>query len=421
MTRRLIVAFAVLALTAFGRGEPRAVDVAGRVVDAATHAPIRDAIVTSDGREIRTDAQGSFQITAPADRAIGVRAYGYGRVDRAAASLSGSHGDVALTPIRPKALYLSMFGIASSSLRTPVLRLAETMEINALVIDVKGDRGLIAFPRSDPVAHAVGAQKTITIKDLHGLAADLHERGLYLIARIVVFKDDLLATGRPDLAVHRLNGSLFRDREGLAWTNPYDQAVWDYNIGVAVDAARAGFDEIQFDYVRLPDAQDLALPLQRSEANRVAPIDGFLTKAREALRPFNVFLAADVFGYVCWNTNDTGIGQRLGDLMSVVDYLSPMVYPSAYQFGIPGCRNPATHPYDVVRRSLEEAVRRTGVPPVRIRPWLQAFPDYAFRSGSFTHGEVRSQIGAAEDVGTDGWMLWNPRNRYSAADLRPGT
>jgi hypothetical protein len=96
-----------------------------------------------------------------------------------------------------------------------------------------------------------------------------------------------------------------------------------------------------------------------------------------------------------------------------------MLYPSSFQFGIPGYRNPVAHPYEVVRRSLEEALRRTGVPALRFRPWLQAFPDYAFKGGSFTRGEVRTQIKAAGDIGTDGWMLWNPHNRYSPADLEP--
>lgn len=188
---------------------------------------------------------------------------------------------------------------------------------------------------------------------------------------------------------------------------------------MAVEAAQAGFDEIQFDYVRLPDAQNLALPGPNTEANRVAAIDGFLTAARAALRRFNVFLAADIFGYVCWNVNDTGIGQRLERLLDRVDYISPMLYPSAFQFGIPGYRNPIAHPYEVVRLSLEQVLRRTHVSPLRIRPWLQAFPDYAFGGGSFTRGEVRTQIKASDDVGTNGWMLWNPHNRYSAGDLQP--
>jgi len=117
--------------------------------------------------------------------------------------------------------------------------------------------------------------------------------------------------------------------------------------------------------------------------------------------------------------DDTGIGQRLEHLIDLVDYVSPMLYPSSFQFGIPGYRKPVAHPYEVVRLSLEEAVRRTHVSPLRVRPWLQAFPDYAFGGGSFARGEVMAQIKASDDVGTDGWMLWNPHNRYAATDLQP--
>jgi hypothetical protein len=194
--------------------------------------------------------------------------------------------------------------------------------------------------------------------------------------------------------------------------------VWDYNIAVAVEAAAAGFDEIQFDYVRLPDTAGLTFAQPATLENRRAAIAGFLREARRALTPWNVFLAADVFGYVCWNTGDTHIGQQLEDIVSLVDYVSPMLYPSSFQYGIPGFRNPVEHPFEIVARSLDRALERTSVAPVRYRPWLQAFGDYAFDGRPFTNGEIRSQIDAAERFGSGGWMLWNPRNRYSGADLR---
>jgi hypothetical protein len=325
---------------------------------------------------------------------------------------------VRLPPFRPKALYLTVYGIGSRQLRTDALSLIDTTELNSLVIDLKGDRGLIPYPSAVPLAAEVGALRVRTIPDLPALVADLHARHIYLIARIVVFKDDLLAGRRPALAVRR-GGTIYRDREGLAWANPYSADVWNYNIAIAVEAARAGFDEIQFDYVRLPDATGLTFDRPWTEDNRVAAIDGFLAAARDALVPYNVFLAADVFGYVAWNADDTHIGQKVGHVAGIVDYVSPMLYPSSFQFGIPGYRNPVQHPYEIVRRSLEEAQKRARVPPIRFRPWLQAFRDYAFGGRPFTAGEIRKQIDAAEAFGADGWMLWNPRNRYSAADLKP--
>jgi hypothetical protein len=393
--------------------------VAARVVDAITRAPVSEAILTVGASTVRTDSQGRFAIEAAEGAAIHARAAGYLRTDVAVTSLRGPHAEVRLTPFRARALYLTVYGIGDKRLRTAALQLIETTELNALVIDLKGDRGIVPYRSDVPLAATVGAQRVITISDLPGLVKSLRDRGIYTIARIVVFKDTLLAQGRQDLAIRRRDGSIFRDGEGLAWTNPYSRDVWTYNISIAVEAARAGFDEIQFDYARLPDTTGLVYERPWTEENREAAIDGFFTEARKALTPFNVFLAADVFGYTCWNRDDTRIGQKLEHLAGIVDYVSPMLYPSSFQYGIPGYRNPVDHPYQVVHLSLDEARERTKLLPVRFRPWLQAFRDYAFGGRPFTAGEVRTQIQAAEDFGTDGWMIWNPHNEYSARDFTP--
>ena len=186
---------------------------------------------------------------------------------------------------------------------------------------------------------------------------------------------------------------------------------------LAQQAARAGFDEIQFDYVRFPDAAGLRFAQPNTRANRTAAIVGFLAAARDGLARYNVFVAADIFGYVCWNLDDTAIGQQLETLSAPLDYISPMLYPSGFTWGLPGCTNPVADPAQIVRRSLAEAKQRTGLAGVRFRPWLQAFRDYAFDRRTFDAGAIRAQTKAADDAGTDGWMLWNPRNRYDAADL----
>jgi hypothetical protein len=311
-----------------------------------------------------------------------------------------------------------VFGIGTPGLRDPALKLIEESELNAVVIDIKGDRGLVPYRSAVSLAAQVGAQDVITIKDVSALLAGLKQRGIYTIARIVVFKDRPLAEHRPDLAVKTRAGQLWRDREDLAWTDPFRREVWDYNIALAVEAARHGFDEIQFDYVRFPDASALVYAQASTPETRVRAVEGFLAEARRRLVPYNVFLAADVFGYVCWNPGDTGIGQVLETLVSHLDYLSPMVYPSAYQFGIPAYRNPVTHPYEIVSLTLTRARERSGLPAVRFRPWLQAFPDYAFDRRPFRAAEIRAQISAAEAFGANGWMLWNPQNVYSREGLR---
>jgi len=389
----------------------------GRILDAVTGRPIEGALVTLDDAVVQTDVNGRFQIRGSVPP-IGVRAYGYLREWVDLRQHHDGAQDVALKPFSPKALYLSFYGIGDRALRQSALDLMETTEINALVIDVKGNRGRIPYKSKVPLAAQVGAQQVITVKDIEGLLRSLHEKGVYTIARIVVFKDNPLASARPDLAVKAPSGTVWHDREDLAWTDPFKKEVWDYNVAVAVEAARYGFDEIQFDYVRFPDARGLVFSMPNTEETRVRAISDFLQLARKKLTPYNVFLAGDIFGYVCWNLDDTGIGQRLEKLALHLDYLSPMLYPSGFHAGVPGISNPVAHPYEIVYRSLARARERTGLPPVRFRPWLQAFRDYAFDRRLFTAGEIREQIRAAEDFGANGWMLWNPENIYSTDGLK---
>jgi len=395
-------------------------DLSGSVVDAQTGAGVSNATVTIDGQAISSDAEGRFHAGGTVDT-IRVRAPGYRRQTIDVSKLTSPRVDVRLTPFSPKALYLSFYGVGSSRLRNSALKLIRETDLNAVVIDIKGDRSMVAYPSAVPLAARIGAQRTITIPDLNALLQMLHEKGIYAIARIVVLKDDLLAAARPDLAVKRLDGAVFRDREHLRWVDPTRREVRDYNIAIAVEAARAGFDEIQFDYLRFPDSKQVRLPAPNTQSSRTAAIESFVDAARQQLVPYNVFLAVDIFGYVCWNLDDTHIGQRLEELLPRVDYLSPMLYPSGFQFGIPGYRNPVANVYEVVSRSLRRMRERTQASPLRFRPWLQAFRDYAFDRRQFNAREIQQQIRAAEDFGADGWMLWNPRNVYSDQGLREET
>ena len=388
----------------------------GTVIDGSTRRPVEDAIVTLGDVVVRTDHDGKFQISGQGD-AVGIRAYGHQRESISVGVLKDRSGPIALTPMIPKALYLSFYGIGSTKLREAALGLIDKTELNAVVIDVKGDRGMIAFKTSLALAEQAHSNQLTTIRDAKAMIDRLHHDNIYAIARIVVFKDDPLATARPDLAVKGGSGAIFRDRERLAWTDPFNTQVWDYNVSIAIEAARLGFDEIQFDYVRFPDAPGLKFSKPTDMKSRLAAVFGFLAEARRRLTPYNVFLAADIFGYVTWNLDDTHIGQRLEELAPIVNYISPMLYPSCFQFGIPGYRNPVAHPYEIVFLSLQNA-RERGIPSIRFRPWLQAFRDYAFDHREFTGTQIRQQISAAEKFGSDGWMLWNPRNNYSAEGLK---
>ncbi len=400
-----------LSIVAVTVGAPTASALEGRVVDAATGAPLAAATVIVAGQAAKLDEAGHFSIPAEGDRVM-ARAPGYRAATVSLATITGPV-ELRLAPFQPRALYLSFYGVGYAPARDAALQLIRESNLNAVVVDVKGDRGLIAYHTGVALAHSAGADLITTIPDLPRLVNKLHDRNIYAIARIVVFEDDHLATARPDLAVKTGNDAIYRDREKLAWTDPFRREVWDYNVAIAEEAARAGFDEIQFDYVRFPDTKNVRLSQSSTESTRIAAIAGFLTEARKALLPYNVYLAIDIFGYVCWNLNDTFIGQRLEDLLPLVDYISPMLYPSGFQFGIPGYRNPVQHPYEIVRLSLDQALARTHVSPLRFRPWLQAFKDYAFDRRVFDADDVKAQIKGADSFGSDGWMLWNPRNVYT--------
>ena len=400
--------------------------ITGRVIDNITFQPIKGALVTLNDGVMETDEKGMFKIKSSGEK-VAVRAYGYLRTEQTVTSTPllispfyTSPITIKLVPFKPKALYLSFYGAGSKVIRDSALRLIENTELNALVIDVKGDKGMIPYKSSVPLASQIGAQKIITVKDIKGLIKSFKDRGIYTIARIVVFKDNLLAEARPDLAIRTAGGQIWRDREKLSWVNPSKKEVWDYNISIAVEAAQNGFDEIQFDYVRFPDTKGLVFSMENTEVNRVNAISGFLMEAKKRLAPYNTFLAADIFGYVSWNLNDTFIGQKLENLVPILDYLSPMLYPSGFQFGIPGYRIPVSHPYEIIYLTLKRAQERTHIQSTRFRPWIQAFRDYSFDRRQFTGKEIRDQIDAAEKFGSHGWMLWNPRNIYTSDGLKKG-
>jgi len=401
---------------------PASQRISGTVLDADRRTPIRGASIWAGRLEAVTDAEGRFALEIPGGATLIVKAPGY-----AMRRIPALDFDIAVT-LKPKsvrAAYLTYYGIAEPSIRNRVLDLVDRTELNAVVIDVKGDRGLIPYRTEVPAALEAGAQGPVIIKDFDGMLRSFRERGIYTIARIVAFKDNVLAKHRPDLAIiDTRTGKPWIDNEKLAWVDPFREDVWDYLIAIAKEAVAKGFDEVQFDYVRFPTDGRLsaaAYAQPNTSATRLPAIAAFLAKARRELGPTGVFLSADVFGYTAFNTNDTDIGQRVEELAPHLDYLCPMVYPSGYHLGIPGFRNPVMHPYEVVRESVRLIRQRTQHTAVQVRPWLQDFRDYAFDRRIFGTREIRAQIKGASDGGGMGFMLWNPRNDYTAQALSPKT
>jgi len=388
-----------------------------RVLNSSTGRPVLDPTVTVNGHLMEANGD-AFTIPA-GTQSIMARAPGYRAVTVSTAAVR--NGAIELHPFAVHALYLSEYGISSSILRDSAFEIIREGGANALVVNIKSDHGQLVYPSAIPLAKQIGARNVTTIRSLPDLVNSAHKQGIYMIARIVTFKDTPLATSRPDLAIHLANGALFKDREGLSWTDPFKPEVRAYNIAIAVEAAKAGFDEVQFDYVRFPDSTTkLVVSGPTDEPHRIEAITSFLAQAHAALVPYNVFQSADIFGYTFWNTNDTGIGQQIDHLKTAVDYLCPMLYPSGFAHGIPGHAKPLASSadiHDTIKLTLDNGIKRTDINPLRLRPWLQAFRDYAFGGLVFGPEQVATQISAADADHTDGWSLWNPRNRYTDIGL----
>ena len=405
----------------------------GSVVDGATGRPIPRAFVAADGVGVAAGEDGAFELERRPSGPVRILAPGYRRAEVDYAP--GRPLDARLEPIVVKALYLTLYGVADRGLRQNALDLIEKTEANALVIDVKGDRGKLAYRSAVPLAEAIGANDEPTIGNVEELLATLKQRNIYTIARVVVFKDDMLARNGPragfDVAVK--DGSTnepWIDGEKLAWVDPLRQEAWEYNIALAREAALKGFDEVQFDYVRFPTdpAAGSSMAAARfsrraGEEERVAAITTFLKKAHAEVRVAGAYLGADIFGYVPWDEGDLGIGQQFEAVAANVDYVCPMVYPSTYQAGLPGMigfPGVVAKPYEVVFESMRRAQARAAGTGSVMRPWLQYFDDYPWQTGRrYNAAEVAAQRKAAADAGSIGWMLWDPANRYARGGLEP--
>jgi len=313
-----------------------------------------------------------------------------------------------------KSLYITYHGLGSETHRTHVMNLLENTELNAIVMDIKGDRGFVPYATSVPLVAEIGATRKPMIKDWDAWMQWLEDHNIYTIARLVIFKDAPLASARPEWAViNAETGEIWRDREGLGWTDPTREEVWDYNIALAVEAAQKGFDEIQFDYVRFPSdgqVKRATFSKENTEEIRVETISNFIATASEALAPYDVKFGVDVFGQTAWHErNDMGIGQKIEAIAPYLDVLSPMLYPSTFADGIPRhpeYRNSIAFPYEVLYLSTLRAVDRVRAvnPNLEVRPWIQDFPDYAFDRRIYTPDEVRLQMEGARRYGGRGWM-----------------
>lgn len=299
-----------------------------------------------------------------------------------------------------------------------LVKLAETTELNAFVIDVKDDTGYLTYLSSVPVAVEIGANKQLRARDARERIALLKSKGIRAIARIVVAKDPLLAERKPHWSVKHTGGGLWTDRQGTHWVDAFNDSVWVYAADLAAEAVRLGFEEIQYDYVRFPDEPRSRMAKAVFQARRGTETsrDGIarnLSLLGARTRALKVPFTLDIFGLTTTADGDMGIGQLWEDLVTVADVVLPMIYPSHYGRGVYGVSRPNSAPYVMVKRALEDGLKRSKALAPRktaeIRPYLQAF---TLGPPKYTAHHIREQVRAASELGVLSWVLWNPRSAY---------
>ena len=282
--------------------------------------------------------------------------------------------------------------------------------LNTIQLDVKDENGEIGFvPSAVPLARRIGAAKPYYKP--RAVAKQIHAKGMYLIGRVVVMEDPVLSSKRPDLAIHNANGGRWTNHAGLGWSNPYDQRVWEYNVDIAEAAARVGFDEIQFDYVRFPSDGDMSAIVYPGKTSTPPGwvIAQFVQYASKRLKPLGVKVSADVFGLAA--TRDLGIGQIPKRIGRYLDAIYPMVYPSHFGPGEYNLDDPNGNPGGTVAYALRDFNRQlAGIEGVRIVPWLQ---DFSWAGRTYGLAEIQDQIDSARRAKAGGYLLWNAAGIYT--------
>ena len=328
-----------------------------------------------------------------------------------------------VTAPKAKALYLTGWTVGSAARVDHFIELANNTEINSYVIDIKDDDGLVGYESQVPDVKTNGTWK-MKYNPEKVLKA-FHDNDIYIIGRLVAFKDPVYSIKRSDLAIKSISGGLWKDDKKKSWLNPYNKDAWAYLVSIAKEAVEMGFDEIQFDYVRFPSDGKKNMDFSGMELEKYQAINGFLAYAASELP--GVPISADVFGIVFESPADTEkIGQYLEEVGKDINYISPMVYPSHYAYGqivnkvtFPA---PDLDPYGVVYNTLLKGKNRLSLVTdykADVRPYLQDFNASWLqpRNGKKMYQEygveqVKQQIQAVYDAGYEEWIFWDPSNTY---------
>jgi hypothetical protein len=320
-----------------------------------------------------------------------------------------------------KGIYVTAYS-AGGSRMDQLVDLVDQTELNAMVIDIKDDLGYITYKTDNSDLIKWGKPQPF-IRDIDALMARLQKHDIYPIARIVVFKDTILAKKHPELSFRHKDGSVWSNGKGDSFVNPYNKEVWDYNIEIAKEAAKLGFKEIQFDYVRFPEGFEKradSLIYTKNEMSRVDAVSSFVKYAKEQLEPLGVRVSVDIFGYAASVPAAEGIGQDFVKISDNVDVISPMIYPSHYTTGWFNAKDPDKAPYQTIKGAVQDTqtkLAELGEKQPIIRPWIQDFTASWLGSGHYIkYGkhEVEEQIRALKEMKVDEFLLWNASNRYTS-------
>jgi hypothetical protein len=328
-------------------------------------------------------------------------------------------------PIKVKGVYATGWAIGTKSIREALIENIKSANFNAIIIDIKDERGQLSYSSNVSTALEIKASKNM-IRDISSVIQEFKDNDIYVIGRIVTFKDPTFAGNKHEIAYKKSDGSLWLDYDDKAWPNPYNTETWEYPIALAKEAAELGFDEIQFDYIRFPSSEgkikEIAYGFNSAEVSKSKIIEGFLTKVMQELKPLNVVVSVDVFGITTRGNGDyENIGQDFLEILKIVDVVCPMVYPSHYARGEYGIPKPDLDPYHIVYKSLTDALKKVQSIPENehaaiIRPYLQDFTATWLKKGNYlTYGttEVKDQIQAVVDLGLEEFILWDPNNKYA--------
>lgn len=317
--------------------------------------------------------------------------------------------------IKTKGIYLTMYTVSNPARLQHFIDLAKATDLNTFVIDMKDYSGRIPY-NSQVAKEWKTNHEQVLIPNVQEMIDKIHQEGIYVIARVTVFQDPVLANRRPDLAVKNSQTKKpWQDYKGLTWLDPGAKEVWEYHTNLLKEIIAYGFDEVNLDYIRFPSDGAIALMQfthlpETFEKRNV--LKDFIIFVSEELKDDPAYLSVDLFGFVTTKNDDLQVGQVLEDFAPYVDYISPMVYPSHYPSGYMGYTNPALYPFEIINEAMKVASQRLEALEnnrAQLRPWLQDFDIGA----NYTKGRIQREIDAVEVYPNAGWLMWNARNVFT--------